>query len=86
VFLSRGKDHLVATRHLNAINRLDRSKPWKLGFSYGRALQDEALQPWHGTHDNVRAGQRAFYHRTRCVSAAAVGTYTTAMEGELARA
>ena len=50
VFLSGGQDHLVATMHLNAINQLDGPKPWKLGFSYGRALQDEALQAWHGKH------------------------------------
>src|SRR5215831_9903555 len=86
VFLSGGQDHLVATMHPNAINRLDGPKPWKLGFSYGRALQDEALQAWHGKHENLQAGQRVFCHRAKCVSAAAVGTYTTAMEGELARA
>jgi fructose-bisphosphate aldolase class I len=86
VFLSGGQDHLVATMHLNAINRLDGPKPWKLGFSYGRALQDEALQAWQGKHDNVQTAQRVFYHRAKCVSAAALGTYTKAMEGELARA
>jgi fructose-bisphosphate aldolase class I len=86
VFLSGGQDHLVATRHLNAINRLDGPKPWKLGFSYGRALQDEALQAWHGKHDNVQAGQLVFYHRATCVSAATLGAYTEAMEGALARA
>jgi fructose-bisphosphate aldolase, class I len=86
VFLSGGQDHLVATAHLNAINRLDGPKPWKLGFSYGRALQDEALHAWHGKHDNVQTGQRVFAHRAKCVSAAALGTYTKAMEGELARA
>jgi fructose-bisphosphate aldolase, class I len=86
VFLSGGQDHLVATRHLNAINQLEGPKPWKLGFSYGRALQDEALQAWHGKHENLQAGQRVFYHRAKCVSVAARGTYTKAMEGELARA
>ena len=44
VFLSGGQDHLAATMHLNAINQLDGPKPWKLSFSYGRALQDEALR------------------------------------------
>jgi fructose-bisphosphate aldolase class I len=86
VFLSGGQDHLVATAHLNAINQLDGPKPWKLGFSYGRALQDEALQAWQGKHDNVQTGQRVFAHRAKCVRAAALGAYTTAMEGELARA
>ena len=74
------------TAHLNAINQLDGPKPWKLGFSYGRALQDEALHAWHGKPENLQAGQRVFYHRAKCVSAAALGTYTKAMEGELARA
>jgi fructose-bisphosphate aldolase class I len=86
VFLSGGQDYLTATAHLNAINRLDGPKPWKLGFSYGRALQDEALHAWHGKPENLQAGQRVFYHRAKCVSAAALGTYTKAMEGELARA
>jgi fructose-bisphosphate aldolase class I len=83
VFLSGGQDHLTATAHLNAINQLAGPKPWKLGFSYGRALQDEALHAWHGKHGNVQTGQRVFSHRAKCVSAAALGTYTTAMEGEV---
>jgi fructose-bisphosphate aldolase class I len=86
VFLSGGQDHLRATMHLSAINQLDGPKPWKLSFSYGRALQDEALRVWHGKTENLTAGQRAFFHRARCDSAAALGTYTTEMEGEPARA
>jgi fructose-bisphosphate aldolase class I len=84
VFLSGGQDHLTATLHLNAINQLDGPKPWKLSFSYGRALQDEALQAWLGRDQNVQAGQKAFAHRARCVSAAALGKYTKSIEGELA--
>jgi fructose-bisphosphate aldolase class I len=86
VFLSGGQNHLVATAHLNAINQLDGPKPWKLSFSYGRALQDEALKAWHGKNENLKAGQQAFYHRAKCDSAAALGKYTGAMEGELAAA
>ena len=51
-----------------------------------QATVDEALQAWQGKHENLQAGQRVFYHRAKCVSAAALGTYTKAMEGELARA
>jgi fructose-bisphosphate aldolase class I len=76
----------VATAHLSAINRLDAPKPWKLSFSYGRALQDEALKAWQGKNDNLKAGQHAFYHRAKCDSAAALGKYTDAMEGEPAAA
>jgi fructose-bisphosphate aldolase class I len=48
VFLSGGQGDVVATAHLNAINKKAASKPWKIGFSYGRALQDLALATWLG--------------------------------------
>jgi fructose-bisphosphate aldolase class I len=82
VFLSGGQDHLMATEHLNAINRIEGIRPWKLSFSYGRALQDEALRAWQGRDDQLSAGQRAFQHRAKCDSAAALGRYTTSMEQE----
>jgi fructose-bisphosphate aldolase, class I len=86
VFLSGGQSHQLATRHLNAINQLDRPTPWKLTFSYGRALQDEALRAWHGSSESLEAGQRAFHHRALCDRAAAMGQYTAAMEGTSAAA
>jgi fructose-bisphosphate aldolase class I len=86
VFLSGGQDHVAATMHLSAINQLEGPKPWKLSFSYGRALQDEALKAWRGKNENLKAGQEAFYHRAKCDSAAALGRYTAAMEGRSARA
>ncbi len=80
VFLSGGQDHIAATLHLNAINRLDRPKPWKLSFSFGRALQDEALRAWQGTNQNLQEAQTAFAHRAGCLSAATAGKYTGTME------
>jgi fructose-bisphosphate aldolase class 1 len=80
VFLSGGQDHLAATQHLNLIDRRPGPKPWTLSFSYGRALQDEALTAWAGSEDNVAAAQQAFYHRARCDSAAALGGYSPAAE------
>jgi fructose-bisphosphate aldolase class I len=80
VFLSGGQDHVLATQHLAAINRLEGPKPWTLSFSYGRALQDEALDAWQGRSENVPAGQHAFYHRAKCDSAAALGRYRNDME------
>jgi fructose-bisphosphate aldolase class I len=82
VFLSGGQDHLAATMHLSAINQLEGPKPWRLSFSYGRALQDEALKAWGGKRENLKAGQRLFHHRAKCDSAAALGRYTAAMEGQ----
>ena len=80
VFLSGGQKDRLATAHLDAINRLPGPKPWKLSFSYGRALQDAALAAWHGRDENVTAGQGAFHHRARCNGAASRGEYTDAME------
>jgi fructose-bisphosphate aldolase class I len=80
VFLSGGQNDVLATRHLDAINRADGPKPWALSFSYGRALQDAALATWLGRHENVAAAQRAFYHRARCNGLAARGAYRDAEE------
>ncbi len=79
VFLSGGQTSEVATAHLNAMNALG-DHPWELSFSYGRALQDEALRAWSGKKTNVQAAQKAFAHRAKCVSAARHGKYTPEME------
>jgi fructose-bisphosphate aldolase class I len=81
-FLSGGQDPFEATAHLSAINQQAGPKPWKLTFSFGRALQDEALSAWGGWLENVGAGQRAFRHRARCVSSAAAGLYVPGMEAQ----
>jgi fructose-bisphosphate aldolase class I len=80
VFLSGGQSARLATAHLNAINRLPGPKPWKVSFSYGRALQDPALEDWHGRDENLAHGQKALYRRARCNGAASVGKYTDEME------
>jgi fructose-bisphosphate aldolase, class I len=80
VFLSGGQDDRLATIHLNAINRQPGPKPWKISFSYGRALQDPALEAWHGRDENLMAGQKALYHRANCNGAASLGMYTDEME------
>jgi fructose-bisphosphate aldolase class 1 len=86
VFLSGGQDHVTATHDLCQINQQRDSTPWTLTFSYGRALQDEALAAWGGRGDNVPAAQRAFYHRARGDAAAANGQYSYAMEAPSAAA
>jgi fructose-bisphosphate aldolase class I len=80
VFLSGGQSDVLATRHLDAINRADGPKPWALSFSFGRALQDAALATWLGRPANVAAAQRAFHHRARCNGLAVRGAYTDAEE------
>jgi fructose-bisphosphate aldolase class I len=82
VFLSGGQSDVASTAHLNAINKLAGAKPWKISFSYGRALQDRALATWLGNKDTCPAAQHAYYHRAKCNAAATLGKYTAAMEDE----
>jgi Fructose-bisphosphate aldolase class-I len=86
VFLSGGQNARLATVHLNATNRLPGPKPWKISFSNGRALQDPALEAWHGHDENLAAGQTALHRRASCNGAASVGKYTEEMELESASA
>jgi fructose-bisphosphate aldolase class I len=82
VFLSGGQSDELATAHLSKMNELG-GGPWELSFSYGRALQAPALKAWGGKPENVAAGQKAYYHRAKCNSAARYGKYTAAMEKAL---
>jgi fructose-bisphosphate aldolase, class I len=81
VFLSGGQSEQEATRRLNAINAIG-PHPWKVSFSYGRALQAAALKAWGGHDENVEAAQRAYYHRAKMNSAAQTGTYAPELEKE----
>ncbi len=73
-FLSGGQSDEEATAHLSAMNQLP-SLPWKLTFSYGRALQTAALVTWNGEADNVPAAQAAFTHRARMNALASLGQW-----------
>ncbi|MEJ8574063.1 class I fructose-bisphosphate aldolase [Microbaculum marinum] len=78
-FLSGGQSDEEATQHLSLMNELG-PLPWKLTFSYGRALQAAALQAWGGKPENVAAAQRAFTHRARMNGLAATGRWTAELE------
>ncbi len=69
VFLSGGQTPDEATLNLNEINKIA-GAPWQLSYSYGRALQDEALKTWLGKEENVAAAQQAFIARAEKVSRA----------------
>ena len=81
-FLSGGQSDVLATQHLNAMNQLNSNLPWKLSFSYGRALQAPALKAWSGKDENLKAGQKAFLKRAKLNSVAALGKYSDGMENE----
>jgi fructose-bisphosphate aldolase, class I len=82
-FLSGGQGPERATRHLQAINAVG-SQPWQLTFSYGRALQDEALTTWKGEAANDGQAQAALLQRTRSVAAAHCGADGQAMDPAVA--
>jgi fructose-bisphosphate aldolase class I len=82
-FLSGGQSDEQATAHLNAMNRIA-NLPWRLTFSYGRALQAAPQKAWAGKAANVAAGQRAFTHRAHMNGLASQGEWATELEKKAA--
>src|SRR4029078_10867906 len=82
-FLSGGQRSAEATEHLSLMNKLG-SLPWELSFSYGRALQDEALKAWAGKPETFAAGQKAFVRRAKFNGLARSGSYSSKLEQEAA--
>jgi fructose-bisphosphate aldolase class I len=82
-FLSGGQSDEEATAHLDAINRI-KGLPWKLTFSYGRALQAAPQKAWSGKSENVAAAQRAFAHRARMNGLATLGQWKADLEKKAA--
>lgn len=78
-FLSGGQEDEEATANLNAINAIG-PHPWKLTFSYGRALQAAPQKAWSGKASNVAAGQAAFTHRAHMNHLAALGKWKASLE------
>jgi fructose-bisphosphate aldolase class I len=82
-FLSGGQSDEEATAHLDAMNKIG-NLPWKLTFSYGRALQHAPQTTWKGRQENVAAAQRAFSHRARMNGLAALGQWKSDLEKKAA--
>jgi fructose-bisphosphate aldolase, class I len=82
-FLSGGQSAEEATAHLDAMNKIG-NLPWKLTFSYGRALQAAPQTTWKGKSENVAAAQRAFSHRARMNGLAALGQWKSDLEKKAA--
>lgn len=82
-FLSGGQTPAEATANLDAMNRLG-PLPWRLSFSYGRALQEPPLLAWRGEPANAALAQRALLQRSRLNAMACLGQYEAAMENAAA--
>jgi fructose-bisphosphate aldolase class I len=78
-FLSGGQSPTEATLHLSLMNNAG-PLPWALTFSYGRALQEDALAAWAGKDSAFAAGQQALSIRAKLNGLAAAGAYKTSME------
>jgi len=78
-FLSGGQSSDLATAHLNTMNEkyMD-DMPWNLTFSYGRALQEDALKVWAGS--NRLDAQKALMFRSRSNSLATKGMAADMMQ------
>jgi fructose-bisphosphate aldolase, class I len=82
-FLSGGQSDEEATAHLDAINKMG-DLPWRVSFSYGRALQHAPQTTWSGRPENVAAAQHAFSHRAVMNSLAALGQWKADLERKAA--
>ena len=80
VFLSGGQGDVEATAHLDAMNKMG-EMPWPLSFSYGRALQAQALAKWaEDPKGNREAAQAILLHRSRMNGLASLGEWSEAAE------
>jgi fructose-bisphosphate aldolase class I len=75
VFLSGGQSDEDATLHLNAMNKMAEDLPWRLSFSYGRALQAAPLKAWSGKTENLAAAQAVLLERAKANGLASLGRY-----------
>ena len=78
-FLSGGQSDVDATAHLDAMNKIG-GFPWKLSFSYGRALQQPSLKAWLGKKENIALAQDALSHRALMNKLAANGAWDLGLE------
>ena len=80
VFLSGGQSNELATQHLNQMNKSSETFSWNLSFSYGRALQQPALNAWQGENKNIKNSQDALFKRSNLNSSATLGKYSIDLE------
>ncbi len=82
-FLSGGQSDVEATSRLDAMNKIG-GVPWKLTFSYGRALQAAPQKAWSGKAENVGSAQAAFAHRAAMNGLASIGKWSPELEKQAA--
>ena len=71
-FLSGGQTDLEAESHLNIMNQSS-DLPWRVTFSYARAIQAAALAAWQGKDENLESSQSILIERAQRCSNSSVG-------------
>ena len=79
-FLSGGQTDEQATQHLNRMNQLDIEVPWRLTFSYGRALQQAPMKAWSGDDSKRGEVHGKTLQRALVNAYASKGEYTADLE------
>ncbi len=79
VFLSGGQSDAKSTIHLNLMHQGE-ALPWPLSFSYGRGIQQPALEMWAKNRSAFAEAQKILVHRAHMNSLASQGKYTLESE------
>ena len=72
-FLSGGQTNEESTNHLNQMNKNNSDLPWRVTFSYARAIQQSALNIWVGKDSNIKEAQSMLSNRAKLCSTASIG-------------
>jgi len=73
MFLSGGLGEEPSAEILNEMNKMETNKPWRLSFSYGRALQESCLKTWNGEDENIESAQKQLIDKAKKNSFASMG-------------
>ena len=80
-FLSGGQSEIEATKNLNLINKNNNTN-FLMTYSYGRALQQNALKIWSKNIADVEETKNTFNHRAKMCTLAAQGKWANELENK----
>ena len=80
-FLSGGQSEIEATENLNLINKKNKTN-FIMTYSYGRALQQNALKVWSIIIEDTKSTQITFNHRAKMCTLAAQGKWANELENK----
>jgi len=80
-FLSGGQSEIEATENLNLINKNNNTN-FIMTYSFGRALQQSALNIWSKNTKDIESTQNTFNHRAKMCTLAAQGKWASELENK----